>query len=127
MGRFILGFIILFVGQVINAQTYDYIQKKVDVNRQPFDVYGASVDVSGDFAVVGLPGDGEDEVVSGTVRHRIRVIADLAATDLDTGRRATLADPQDLWDRRTSLAQSGRSRNLTAGEARHIVFNLRRD
>ncbi|MCT4580140.1 MAG: hypothetical protein N4A35_01875, partial [Flavobacteriales bacterium] len=61
MLRFIIGVTILFFCLAINGQTYDYLQKKVDANRQRFDVFGASVDVNGDFAIVGIPGDDEDQ------------------------------------------------------------------
>jgi len=61
MSRFITGVILLLLSQAFNAQTYDYVQKKVDANRQRFDVYGNAVDVKGEFAIVGMIMDDEDE------------------------------------------------------------------
>ncbi|MCT4580141.1 MAG: gliding motility-associated C-terminal domain-containing protein [Flavobacteriales bacterium] len=55
----LIGILVVF-SLVLKAQ-YNHIQKKVDANRQAFDNYGLSVDVEGDFAVVGMLGDDEDE------------------------------------------------------------------
>jgi hypothetical protein len=66
-------------------------------------------DARGEALVVGhgiprfLPGEDEDTVVRATVAHELRVVVDESATDLGTGRRSTVADPDDLWERRDEL------------------------
>lgn len=60
MKIYILGIFIVLFSLPYLSQTYDYVEKKVDPNRQLFDVYGNSVDIEGGFAVVGVILDDED-------------------------------------------------------------------
>ncbi len=60
MKRFIIVFISLLVAYCACAQSYDFIQKTVDSNREAFDLMGATVAVHGDFAAVGEIGDDQD-------------------------------------------------------------------
>jgi hypothetical protein len=70
---------------------------------------GSLTDARGEALVVGhgiprfLPGEDEETVIRATVAHELRVVVDEAATDLGTGRRSALADPDDLWERRDEL------------------------
>lgn len=60
---------------------------------------------------------GEDSgpVLEPQVLHRLHVVVDPAVTDPETGRRASVADPDDLWSRRAALAHVGGTALLTVG------------
>ncbi len=70
-------------------------------------------------------GDGDD-LVSTTHRHRARVVYDPARTDLETGRRTSIPDPDDLWARRDTLVLRQQVKRLPAGGRHHMVFSLPR-
>ncbi|MCB9741718.1 MAG: hypothetical protein H6741_02320 [Alphaproteobacteria bacterium] len=60
---------------------------------------------------------GASSVFDPSVRHSVRVIADLDAIDPSTGRRGAIADPDQLWADRSGLSDRTRSFDLSPGES----------
>ena len=88
--------------------------------------------VRGEGLVVGprIPRTAPSMVDDGTVirpatTHTVTVVVDRAATE-DDGRRTTLADPDDLWSRRASLAEVSATVDLTAGAVASLSFTIPR-
>lgn len=61
------------------------------------------------------PGDGTGPVLEPRIPHRLHVVVDRGATDPSTGRRAQVADPDELWFRRASLTRGGGTALLSVG------------
>lgn len=95
-------------------------------------VYVGLSDRRGEALVIssGIPlfraGDNDTAIFEPTVAHKLSVCVDPAATDPETGRRATLPDPEDLWARRTHIVRRERSFRLAAGQAMHISVDVPR-
>ncbi|HND32214.1 MAG TPA: hypothetical protein PLA94_19560 [Myxococcota bacterium] len=80
--------------------------------------------------VPGIPlfraGDGSAAVLEADTPLRIQIVYERAATDLATGRRLRLPDPDDLWNRRNALVSPSQRLPLRVGEQKSILFDLPR-
>lgn len=70
--------------------------------------------------------EGGESVVEPASPHQLDVVVDRAATDLTSGRRNALADPDALWSARSSLVHVTRSTALAANEHQSQVFDVPR-
>ena len=84
-------------------------------------------------ALLPLPGlpmfhasGGAGAVLDPKTSIRIYAIFDRAATDPVTGRRRSVADPDDLWARRASLVNVSPRLNIGAGEQQNLVIDIPR-
>jgi len=68
----------------------------------------------------------DDDIVASTLDHDVTTVVDPAVTDASTGRRASVADPDDLWARRNSLRLASTTLSLAPGDEHHLVFDIPR-
>jgi len=71
---------------------------------------------------------GDDETIIAPAQpHDLTIVVDPAATDADTGRRTTVADPDDLWARRASLRRVAKNNQpLAPGDERSLPITIPR-
>lgn len=72
------------------------------------------------------PGSDDTAILQPAMPHNVRIVVDPAATDFATGRRSTVADPDDLWARRASLRRRSRQVPLAVGQSSTQVFDIPR-